>query len=137
MNRMKLPSKKVGLILGILILAALIAFVTFSKSGDGTTPANAINNNQPGQQSDNQANASLSDEDIKNKFACNRITEQVLETDIYCRFPSLYRTGDIPDSELKEKLGCFTSSPSPLCFGEKYEQHKAQLLEQHKNLSDN
>ncbi len=38
-----------------------------------------------------KSGVTLSDEEIKEKFRCNRITLEVLQTDVYCENPDLYR----------------------------------------------
>lgn len=38
-----------------------------------------------------RANSSKSDEEIRKMFACNRVTTDVIKTDIYCKNPDLYR----------------------------------------------
>lgn len=39
----------------------------------------------------NKSDITLSDEEIKEKFRCSRITMEVLATDAYCKDPDLYR----------------------------------------------
>lgn len=37
------------------------------------------------------SNQGLSDDDIKKKFDCDRVTLEIRETDIFCSNPDLYR----------------------------------------------
>lgn len=126
-------SKRLIVVLAITILAV---FFIALKLGDSQRQSQG-SNNSPGatKQQAGQTITDLSDDEIKKKFSCYRLTEEERDTDIYCWIPSLYRTGTISDEELKQKLGCNTSSPGPLCSGEKYLKYKAELQAKHDKLS--
>lgn len=40
-------------------------------------------------------NRTLTDNEIKEKFACDRVTQDIRETDIFCNKPELYRKANI------------------------------------------
>jgi hypothetical protein len=64
----------------------------------------------------NNANNSLSDAQIKEKFACNRLTLEYRETDIFCTRPELYRNPDMTEVEYTawQRTGCEERLKTPL-----------------------
>ena len=47
----------------------------------------------------NNPKSALSDQQIKEKFACNRMTLEYRETDVFCSKPELYRNPDMSEAE--------------------------------------
>ena len=58
----------------------------------------------------------LSDEQVKEKFACNRLTLEYRETDIFCSKPELYRNSDMSEAEYAawQRSDCEDRLKSPL-----------------------
>lgn len=89
-----------------------------------------------------QNTTNLSDEQIRKKFSCNRVTANVMQTDIYCQFPELYRTGTITDIELQKGLKCdqkeYIEVATHPCLDKKaYDEYKKWLLSKDKELRAN
>lgn len=81
----------------------------------------------------------INEQQIQQKFNCSRMTDDVLETDIYCQFPNLYNNGTITEAELNKGLGCdrkdeIENKDHPCINPIKYTEYKEWLLKQDKKL---
>lgn len=85
-------------------------------------------------------NRNLSDEQILKKFDCNRVASSYQETDIYCKSPSLYKTGQVTDNEISQQfLGCSKAEADTFaykaCNDKKlFDEYKINLLDSDKRL---
>jgi hypothetical protein len=85
-------------------------------------------------------NRDISDEQILKKFDCSRVAGSYQETDIYCKSPSLYKTGQVSDNEISQQfLGCSKAEADTFaykaCNDKKlFEEYKTNLLASDKRL---
>jgi Tfp pilus assembly protein PilW len=49
--------------------------------------------------------SNLSDQEIRTKFACDRITQEVRETDVFCN-PELYRNPELSEERYSKYMNC-------------------------------
>lgn len=91
--RKKLDLRLILIIIGSVLVTALLSIaiaIAITKSSKPTEK-------QP---------ADYSNEDVKKKFSCNRVTEEVRDTDIFCDNPEYFRDTSVSEEDYKKMLRC-------------------------------
>jgi hypothetical protein len=100
-------------IFGFFIL--LICVLTYRHLNPNTSTSKAASYN-------------ISDQEIRSKFDCNRITLELRDTDIFCSNPNFYRYPDVSKAQYYSVSGCEDILNHP--------EYKAEYPDSYKQCSD-
>jgi len=134
------PSKKLHIVFGVVVVAGILAWRLVPQDKPAAVDLPPVNPsfNQPVTGPAVAPVAGLSDEAIKQKFKCKRITDDSLETDIYCRYPNLYRTGTLSDEDIRDFFRCTPTNQGPICVDDdKLSAYMAEQLQIHNDVKAN